>query len=75
MPAVVAQDLERHLAELLIAGCTGRHDHTHHIAGRRGPDPHRPDNLLGCCWHCHEAIHLAVGELRVLVWRVGLRRR
>ena len=29
----------------------------HHIAGRLGPDPHRLDNLLLCCRHCHDLIH------------------
>lgn len=43
------------------ARCTHRCEivgtEVHHIAGRGGPDPHRLDNLLLCCAHCHRFIH------------------
>jgi len=29
----------------------------HHIAGRGGPDPHHPDNLLHLADECHRLIH------------------
>ena len=29
----------------------------HHLAGRLGDDPHRLDNLLWVCDHCHRFIH------------------
>ena len=38
-------------------GCSGRTEQVHHIAGRGGPDPHRPDNLLGVSAACHTEIH------------------
>lgn len=37
--------------------CTGRHEHTHHIAGRVGPDPHAIAGLLAVCLPCHDYIH------------------
>jgi hypothetical protein len=29
----------------------------HHVAGRRGSDPHHPDNLLGLCRTHHDFVH------------------
>ena len=44
--------------ELMITpDCTGRCEQVHHKAGRGGPDPHRLDNLIGCCLHCHQHVH------------------
>lgn len=37
--------------------CTGACEQVHHIEGRLGDDPHRLDNLLGCCASCHSTIH------------------
>ena len=37
--------------------CVGGGHQVHHIAGRGGPEPHRPDNLKLCCAPCHEWIH------------------
>ena len=42
--------------------CDGRYEHTHHKAGRRGPHPHRLDNLLAVCLMCHGYIHANPGE-------------
>ena len=37
--------------------CERQGHQVHHIAGRQGPDPHRLDNLLLVCRHCHDFIH------------------
>ena len=37
--------------------CGWQMTEVHHIAGRVGPDPHRLDNLLGCCAADHRLIH------------------
>jgi 5-methylcytosine-specific restriction endonuclease McrA len=37
--------------------CSGAMQEVHHRAGRRIPDPHRMENLLGCCSPCHRFIH------------------
>ena len=35
------------------AGCNGRAEECHHVAGRGGPDPHRLDNLKALSSVCH----------------------
>lgn len=40
-----------------VAGCAAPVTDVHHLAGRGGPDPHRLDNLLGCCRAHHGLIH------------------
>lgn len=40
-----------------VPNCLGRHEHTHHKAGRTGEGAHHPDRLLACCLPCHEFIH------------------
>ena len=37
--------------------CQREGHQVHHLAGRDGPDPHRLDNLLLVCAHCHDVIH------------------
>lgn len=37
--------------------CMSRAEIHHHIAGRRGPDPHHPVNLLALCVLCHLRTH------------------
>lgn len=49
--------------EARLDGCSGRHDHTHHIVRRRHRR-HDPDVLLACCWSCHSAIHRHVALSR-----------
>jgi len=52
--------------------CARRGQQVHHIAGRTGSDPHRLDNLLLVCGHCHDYIHDRPGEAYVNGW---MRRR
>lgn len=40
-----------------LPGCGRRAEIHHHIAGRVGPDPHRPSNLLALADECHRRIH------------------
>ena len=64
MPAARKAVKERSggLCELGGDGCMGRARDIHHVYGRRGPDPHRPDKLLHLCGHgnldgCHGLVH------------------
>jgi hypothetical protein len=49
-------------------GCTRDCEQVHHVAGRGGDDPHRLDNLLGCCAPCHEWIHRNPAAARAGGW-------
>lgn len=49
-------------------GCQWQASHVHHIAGRRIPDPHHPDNLLHVCEACHTHIHGHPEESRRNGW-------
>ena len=51
--------------------CTGRYEQAHHRAGRVGPDPHRPDNLLAVCGPCHAYVHAHPAEARERGWSVA----
>lgn len=56
--------------------CTGYCEQVHHKAGRGGPDPHRLDNLVGCCEPCHMWIHAHPAEARdlgLMVSRLAVR--
>jgi hypothetical protein len=37
--------------------CTFECQEVHHLAGRVGPDPHNPDNLIGLSSACHRYVH------------------
>lgn len=65
-------DRSQGLCEARTDVCTGRMQAVHHIAGRGGPDPHRLDNLLGCCDPCHRRIHSSPAESYEQGW---MRRR
>lgn len=52
--------------------CSGRCEQIHHRAGRGGDDPHRLENLLGCCaWCHHEVIHRYPELARERGWSVS----
>lgn len=38
-------------------GCQIAAHHAHHRLRRSQGGAHTPENLLACCWHCHEQIH------------------
>lgn len=39
------------------AGCRRPGEHIHHLDGRRGPTPHRPERLALLCEGCHGLVH------------------
>lgn len=54
--------------------CTHIAVHVHHKAGRVGPDPHHPDQLLHVCLACHDHIHSHPEQSYAMGWmlpRVG----
>ena len=54
----------------ILDACTGRCEQIHHIGGRGGPDPHRLDNLIGCCLHCHNYVHQYPSEAYDSGWSI-----
>lgn len=47
---------------LWAEGCERTATVHHHIAGRVGPDPHHPDNLLHLTDECHRLIHASPAQ-------------
>lgn len=48
--------------------CVGAASHVHHIAGRKGPDAHAPENLLHVCQPCHTYLHANPEESYTAGW-------
>ena len=47
----------RGLCEASWPGCQVVAHHAHHRLRRSHGGEHTPENLLACCWYCHEQIH------------------
>ena len=58
--------------EIRLVTCKGRAQHQHHRLRRSQGGPDTADNLLDCCWSCHDAIHAHPAESYEKGW---LRRR